>query len=41
VHFGVGKSKKIDRVELLWPSGTIQVLENVDVNQVRRVEEPR
>jgi enediyne biosynthesis protein E4 len=41
VHFGVGKSKTIDRVELLWPSGTIQVLENVDVNQVRRVEEPR
>ncbi len=40
VHFGLGKADKLDKVELRWPSGTVQVLSNVAVNHVVRVKEP-
>ena len=40
VHFGLGKIKQVDRVEIRWPSGIEQVLTNVRVNQVLRVTEP-
>ncbi len=40
VHFGLGKAARVDRVEIRWPSGAVQVLENVKVNQVLRVREP-
>ena len=40
VHFGCGAAKAIDRVEVTWPSGVKQVLENVRVNQVMTVKEP-
>ncbi|MDA2925304.1 CRTAC1 family protein, partial [Acidobacteria bacterium AH-259-L09] len=39
VHFGVGKAEKIDRIEILWPSGVVQVLKDVDANQVLTVRE--
>jgi len=41
VHFGLGTAKKVDRIEIRWPSGTIQVLENVAANQVLEIIEPR
>jgi len=34
LHFGTGQAKTIDRVEIRWPSGTLQVLENVATDQV-------
>ncbi len=40
VHFGLGTSAGPVKVELQWPSGTRQVLENVKVDQVLRVKEP-
>ncbi len=40
VHFGVGGAKTIDRIEIRWPSGRRQVLEQVPVNQVLDVREP-
>ncbi len=40
VHFGVGAAKTVDRVEILWPSGIKQVLENVATNQLVEVREP-
>jgi hypothetical protein len=40
VHFGTGSAKTIDRVEVRWPSGTMQSLENVAVDQVLTVREP-
>ncbi len=40
VHFGTGKLGKIDRIEVHWPSGTVQVLRNVATNQVLEVLEP-
>lgn len=33
VHFGLGKAKKIDRVEVRWPDGRTQILNNVNANQ--------
>ncbi len=41
VHFGLGRSEKIERIEILWPSRRLQVLENVETDQVLKVEEPR
>jgi hypothetical protein len=39
VHFGLGESTVIDKVELLWPSGTRQILTNVKADQVLTVTE--
>ncbi len=40
VHFGLGKAKIAERIEIRWPSGAEQVLTNVKVNQRLRVNEP-
>jgi hypothetical protein len=39
VHFGLGKLEKIPKIEIRWPSGTLQMLEDVKVNQVLTVRE--
>jgi hypothetical protein len=39
VHFGLGRSATVKRIEIRWPKGTRQVLENVKANQVLRVRE--
>jgi hypothetical protein len=39
VHFGTGRARTIDRVEIRWPSGTVQALENVAADQVLTVTE--
>ena len=41
LHFGLGKAKTIQRLEVLWPSGMRQVLKDVAVNQILVVEEPQ
>ncbi len=40
VHFGLGQAKKIDSVKVQWPSGKVQMFENVDVNQRVTITEP-
>ena len=40
VHFGLAKNEMIDKIEIKWPSGKIQALENVKVNQILTVKEP-
>ena len=40
LHFGLGNETKIQSVEILWPRGAIQKLENVPVDQILKVEEP-
>ncbi len=37
IHFGVGQSEAIQKVIVTWPDGKKQVLENVPVNQVVKV----
>ena len=39
-HFGLGSQKKIQRVEVLWPSGTLQRLESVAADQILTIREP-
>lgn len=40
LHFGLGKSASVERVEIRWPSGEKQTLTAPAVNQVHRVKEP-
>ena len=40
VHFGLGQASGVAKVTLRWPSGIVQALEDVAVNQVLRVTEP-
>jgi enediyne biosynthesis protein E4 len=40
VHFGLGQASRVDRLEILWPSGTRQVLEDLPVDQILKVREP-
>jgi len=39
VHFGLGADEKADSVEIRWPSGTVQKLENVAAGRVVHVKE--
>jgi hypothetical protein len=39
LHFGLGAAKIIRQIEVVWPSGTRQVLKDVAVNQILVVEE--
>lgn len=40
VPFGLGRDTVVTRVEIRWPSGAVQALENVPVDQGLVVEEP-
>ncbi len=40
VHFGLGSDKMLKLVEIRWPSGIVQKLENVAANQILTVREP-
>jgi hypothetical protein len=40
VHFGLGRLSRVAQLEILWPSGARQKLEDVAVNQELRIEEP-
>jgi hypothetical protein len=39
LHFGLGKATKADAVEIRWPSGLMQRLENITANQVVKIRE--
>ncbi len=39
LHFGVGEATRIDRIEVRWPNGKIQTVDNARVNQVLTVRE--
>ncbi len=39
VHFGLGKAEKVDVLEIRWPSGQIDTLKDVKVNQLIYVKE--
>ncbi|HVT91501.1 MAG TPA: CRTAC1 family protein [Bryobacteraceae bacterium] len=41
VHFGLGRTTVVDRIEITWPGGQRQVLEKVKADQVITVREPR
>jgi enediyne biosynthesis protein E4 len=39
VHFGLGTAAKADRLEVAWPSGRVDVLENLPANHVIAIRE--
>ena len=39
VHFGVGKAEKIDVLEVRWPSGQVDTIKDIKVNQLIFVKE--
>ena len=41
VHFGLGASRVIREIEIRWPSGTRQLLRDVNADRVLEVKEPR
>ena len=40
VHFGLGAASKIDKLTITWPSGGVQVLENVATDRIVTITEP-
>jgi len=38
-HFGIGKNTKVEKVEIVWPSGNIQAIDNPEINQQHKVIE--
>jgi len=40
VHFGLGTNTLVEKIEIKWPSGKLQVLENTSANQILQVKEP-
>src|SRR6185436_15340823 len=41
VHFGLASAQQADRLEILWPSGSIDTLEAIKANQIVTVTEGR
>jgi hypothetical protein len=39
VHFGLGKAEKVDVLEVHWPSGQVETLKDIKVNQMIFVKE--
>jgi len=40
-HFGLGANEKALSIEIHWPSGLVQTLENVPADRFLKIEEPR
>jgi hypothetical protein len=39
IHFGVGKASKVELLEIRWPSGEVEQIKDIPVNQVIYVKE--
>jgi hypothetical protein len=39
LHFGLGKSSKVDKIEILWPSGIVQEVLNPTIGKVNEIIE--
>jgi hypothetical protein len=37
LHFGIGKAEVVDGVEIRWPDGVIEKLQNVKANQTLKL----
>ncbi len=40
IHFGLANDEMVEKLEIKWPSGKEQVLENIKANQILEVKEP-
>ncbi|MGH2645891.1 MAG: ASPIC/UnbV domain-containing protein [Chitinophagaceae bacterium] len=41
LHFGIGKSNKIDKVTIYWPSGKITTIINPQIDRLDVIKEPK
>jgi hypothetical protein len=41
MHFGLAKNDMVEKIEIKWPSGKDQVLENIKPNQILTITEPK
>jgi hypothetical protein len=41
VHFGLGGDKEAKEVQIYWPSGAVQTLNNIAADRIVKVEEPQ
>jgi hypothetical protein len=41
IHFGLALAEVVDEIEIRWPSGVVQVLRKVPVDQLQHITEPR
>ncbi len=41
VHFGLGQASIVQRIQIKWPSGAVQTLTDVQVDQILKVTEPK
>jgi len=39
MHFGLGDHVMVDQIEVVWPSGIVQVLENIEAGQILTITE--
>ena len=39
LHFGLGEAEVVDRIEIIWPSGKVQVLDNIEARQFLTIKE--
>ena len=40
VHFGLGDRGQADRIEIRWPRGIVQTLDNPEINRLLQIREP-
>src|SRR5437764_251093 len=40
LHFGLGRNAQLEKVEIRWPSGKMQTLDNAEVGKLNKVKEP-
>ena len=40
LEFGLGKADKAEKIEIIWPSGRTQIIEDSDADQVMTITEP-
>jgi hypothetical protein len=41
LHFGLGAADRVDHIEIAWPSGVRQVLNDIAADRIISIEEPR
>lgn len=39
LHFGLGKTDLVEKIEIKWPSGIVQVIDNTKANQIITIQE--
>jgi len=39
VHFGLGKEKNVESIEIRWPSGIVQTLKSIPADQILQIDE--